>query len=120
MIFAVASKRAIRTNVAVVKIFQAASGRGFHVGSIEIDQVGITGAMGIVTGRAGRLVIDDMLSVSFETLVAENAGAVVAFVTEGIFDWAFGTEINHGQIALKQRAMRRSMRTVWAGAARSR
>ena len=81
MVFSVTHERAIAMQRTGAHVLDAPGGRGCDVGDIEIDQMRrLLNAMGIVAGRAGRLVIDDMAAVELETLVGQDAVPAVALV----------------------------------------
>ncbi len=74
-------------------------------------------AVRIVAGRAGGLVVHDVLAVKRETLVRQNARAVVAFVAERVLRRTFHLKILRAQIAFEQRRKNRAVWTVRTGAA---
>ena len=68
--------------------------------------------MRIVAGGAGGFLVDDMEPVAavqslgvggMETLVVENAVAVVAFVAKGVFGDVFRIAVSEDQLSLEQR-----------------
>ena len=79
-------------------------------GEIKIDKVaviecitlGIADTVGVVTDRAGRPLINDVLFVLGKTLIRQNAFPAVAFITQGIFGSAFRREIESCIVSFQQ------------------
>ncbi len=69
-----------------------------HDGSIEVDEVGMVGpaagyAMGGMAGAARGSAVDDVDAVVGKTLVAEDAGSVVALITQFVSGRTFGRKV---------------------------
>jgi len=85
--------------------------------------------MGIMAGRTGCLLIDNVKTVTAipfpgaaecaEALIVKNAVPTVAFVAKRIIRSAFDGLIRSNQPAFQQRGEGRTMRATWAGAART-
>lgn len=99
-------------------VVELADGIGGDVVEVEIDQVRHGGdTVGIVTGGAGGLLLDDVEGVVAEAGVAENDGAAVALVTEGVGGGVLGLEIGEDEVAFEQGPENGAVRAVGAAAA---
>ena len=76
--------------------------------------------MGIMTGRARGPFIYDMLSVPGETLIGQDAGAIVTLVAQRVGKSAFRRSIRCRIIALQQGLIDRTVRAFCTNAARAR
>jgi len=122
----VASQRAGAAGVAGAEVFETAIGGRGDVVTIEIDEVRLLlDAMGIVAGGAGgaghddvklmatRLAVGLRLSArGLEALVAQNAGAVVALVTERVVAGSFGRVIGQQKLAFENRGKGGPVRSI--------
>ena len=118
MVVTVAHECAIAMPHAGTHVLDATASRGRDIGDIEIDEMrGLLNAMGIVAGRAGRLIGDHVTVVELETLVGEDAVPAVAFVAQVVRHRAFDLEIHCVQIPFKDGSIDGTVRTIGAHAA---
>ena len=128
MFIAMASQGTIPSEWPGASVFKPTIGSRRYIVPIKIDQVLIRcDPMGIVAGRAGRLLINNVKTVSAialagtaecaETLIVENAVTAVAFVTERVICCAFDGLIGCNQPAFQQRRKSGPMRSAGASAA---
>ena len=113
MVEPVAGQCAVSAKGSRAVVCDLSVGAGRHVLGIEVDQVLVNGdAVGIMASGAGGLLVHDVIPMpavlaetveTAETLVAQDAVAVVALVAEGVIDGALTHEIDRDQLALQQR-----------------
>ena len=112
MIEAVASQRAIAAGWSRTDVLDGPAGGGrLHIEGIEINEMlGCDDAMGIVAGRASRLLIHDVEAVPAvlaqaigraETLVIQDAFAAVTFIAKRIIAGVLGILIGDQKLSLK-------------------
>ena len=100
----VAGQRAVSAKDSCAVVCDLSVGAGRHVLGIEVDQVLVEGdAVRIMAGGAGGLLVHNVIPVAAiltetveraETLVAQDAVAVVALVAEGVIDGTLTHEID--------------------------
>ena len=70
--------------------------------------------MGVVTDRAGRVLIDYMFLMLWKTLITQDAAAAVAFIAHGISRGALRRVIESYIVSLEQELKSGTVRTKWA------
>lgn len=106
---------------------QGACDRANDVG-VEVHQVRVVGtrclghadAVWVVTGRAWCAFVDDVAAVIGKALIGENAGSLVALVTEGVIEFGFRRVVDLGVVAFEHEFVGRTVRAVRAVAAGAR
>ncbi len=88
---AVATQGAVASSEPGARITHASARGGGYVDGIEVDQsAAARDAMRVVAGGAGGFVFQNVFGMSLETLVREDAFAVMAFIAESVTGGAFG------------------------------
>ena len=124
MIGTVTSQRAVATECRGTDKFKPPIRRRADVIAVEVDQMlGVRHTVGIVTGRTGRSLVDNMESMTailpkavdgVKTLVAEQSIAIMTFVAKRVARQILGGTVIEDQLPFQNRGVKRAVRPIGA------
>ena len=81
---------------------------------VKCIPLGVADTMGVVTDRAGRVLIDDMFLMLGKTLISQDTAPAVAFIAHGIIRGALRRVVEGYIVALEQKFINGAMGAQWS------